>query len=558
MTTEASAAPVLNRQQIRLLMIGLMTGLLLAALDQTIVGTALPTIVGELGGINHYSWVVTAYLLASTASTPLYGKMADLFGRRPVFLFSIGTFLVGSLLAGLSQNMTQLIITRGIQGLGAGGLLTLAFTIISDVVSPRERGRYQGLFGAVFGISSVAGPLVGGYFAETDWRWIFYINVPLAILAIVVCYHVMRLIPFERREHAIDWLGAGLLVIGVSSLLLALSWGGNEYAWGSGVIIGLFAVGAVLGVLFVLQEARVAEPILPLRLFRSATFALANSALFIIGLVMFGSIIFIPLYLQIVKGASPTRSGLLMLPMMAGIIITSILTGRAMSRIGRYKWFPVAGSVLLLIGMFLFTRLEVGTSLWLAFGYMVVIGVGLGLCMQSLILAVQNAIAVRDLGAGTSSATFFRSLGGSFGVAILGTVLSTRLSSGLADRLPGAIAQLPPQQQAAVAASGGTNISINDPATIAALPGAVRAAIQGAFVDALDMVFLTAGLVAIVAVAVTLALPNSQLRGAGPQGAVGGADPLGGEAPAPGGKPLTRESKDEAVADMEAKSQTMI
>ncbi|MGW0214447.1 MDR family MFS transporter [Micromonospora chokoriensis] len=558
MTTEASDAPMLNRQQIRLLMLGLMTGMLLAALDQTIVGTALPTIVGELGGINHYSWVVTAYLLASTASTPLYGKMADLYGRRPVFLFSIGTFLVGSLLAGLSQNMTQLIITRGIQGLGAGGLLTLAFTIISDVVSPRERGRYQGLFGAVFGISSVAGPLVGGYFAETDWRWIFYINVPLAILAIVVCYHVMRLIPFERREHSIDWLGAGLLVAGVSALLLALSWGGNEYAWGSGVIISLLVVGAVLGVLFVLQEARVAEPILPLRLFRSATFALANSALLIIGLVMFGSIIFIPLYLQIVKGASPTRSGLLMLPMMAGIIITSILTGRAMTRIGRYKWFPVAGSVTLLVGMFLFTRLEVATSLWVAFGFMVVIGVGLGLCMQSLILAVQNAVSVRDLGAGTSSATFFRSLGGSFGVAILGTVLSSRLTGGLADRLPGAIAQLPPQEQAAVAASGGANISINDPATILALPGPVRAAIQGAFVDALDMVFLTAGLIAILAVVVTLTLPNTQLRGAGPQGATGGADPLGGEAPAPGGKPLTRESKEEAAADMEAKSQTMI
>ncbi|WP_406060068.1 MDR family MFS transporter [Micromonospora sp. NBC_00860] len=556
--TEASDAPVLNRQQIRLLMFGLMTGMLLAALDQTIVGTALPTIVGELGGINHYSWVVTAYLLASTASTPLYGKMADLYGRRPVFLFSIGTFLLGSLLAGLSQNMTQLIVTRGIQGLGAGGLLTLAFTIISDVVSPRERGRYQGLFGAVFGISSVAGPLVGGYFAETDWRWIFYINVPLAILAIVVCYHVMRLIPFERRDHSIDWLGAGLLVAGVSSLLLALSWGGNEYAWGSGVIITLFVVGAVLGVLFVLQEARVAEPILPLRLFRSATFALANSALLIIGLVMFGSIIFIPLYLQIVKGASPTRSGLLMLPMMAGIIITSILTGRAMTRIGRYKWFPVAGSVTLLVGMFLFTQLEVATSLWVAFGFMVVIGVGLGLCMQSLILAVQNAVSVRDLGAGTSSATFFRSLGGSFGVAILGTVLSSRLTGGLADRLPGAIAQLPPQEQAAVAASGGANISINDPATILALPGPVRAAIQGAFVDALDMVFLTAGLIAIVAVVVTLTLPNTQLRGAGPQGATGGADPLGGEAPAPGGKPLTRESKEEAAADMEAKSQTMI
>ncbi|MEH0938353.1 MDR family MFS transporter [Micromonospora psammae] len=558
MTTEAPSGPVLNRRQIRLLMFGLMTGMLLAALDQTIVGTALPTIVGELGGINHYSWVVTAYLLASTASTPLYGKMADLYGRRPVFLFSIGTFLLGSLLAGLSQDMTQLIVTRGIQGVGAGGLLTLAFTIISDVVSPRDRGRYQGIFGAVFGVSSVAGPLVGGYFAETNWRWIFYINVPLAILAIVVCYHVLRLIPFTRREHAIDWLGAALLVAGVSCLLLALSWGGTEYDWGSAVIVGLFVAGGLLGVAFVLQEARVAEPILPLRLFRSATFALANSAGFVLGLVMFGSIIFIPLYLQIVKGASPTRSGLLMLPMMAGIIVTSVLTGRAMSRIGRYKWFPVAGSVVLLVGTLLFTRLEVETSLWVAFGFMVVIGVGLGLCMQSLILGVQNAVDVRDLGAGTSSATFFRSLGGSFGVAILGAVLSSRLAGQLADRLPAAIAQLPPQQRAEVAASGGADISINDPATILALPGPVRAAIQAAFVESLQLVFLTAGLIAIVAVLVTLALPDDQLRGAGPQGATGGADPLGGKAPAPGGKPLTKESKEEAAADMEAKSQTML
>ncbi|MEV4479682.1 MDR family MFS transporter [Micromonospora coxensis] len=558
MTTHAQDAPVLTPRQLRLLMFGLMTGMLLAALDQTIVGTALPTIVGELGGINHYSWVVTAYLLASTASTPLYGKMADLYGRRPVFLFSIGTFLLGSLLAGLAQDMTQLIVTRGVQGIGAGGLMTLAFTIISDVVSPRDRGRYQGLFGAVFGLSSVAGPLVGGYFAESNWRWIFYLNVPLAILAIVVCYHVMRLIPFTRREHAVDWVGAGLLVAGVSCLLLALSWGGNEYAWGSGVIVGLFVAGAVLGVLFVLQESRVAEPILPLRLFRSATFALANSAGFVLGLVMFGSIIFIPLYLQIVRGASPTRSGLLMLPMMAGIIVTSIVTGRAMSRIGRYKWFPVAGSVVLLAGMLLFTRLEVDTSLWAAFGYMVVIGVGLGLCMQSLILAVQNAVDVRDLGAGTSAATFFRSLGGSFGVAILGAVLSSRLTAQLADRLPGAIAQLPPEQRAAVAAGGGADISINDPATILALPGPVRAAIQAAFVESLHLVFLTTGLIAILAVLVTLALPDHQLRGAGPQGATGGADPLGGRAPAPGGKPLAKESPQEAAAEMEAKSQTML
>ncbi|MEV1142489.1 MFS transporter [Micromonospora sp. NPDC049799] len=344
----------------------------------------------------------------------------------------------------------------------------------------------------------------------------------------------------------------------MSCLLLALSWGGNEYAWSSGVIVGLFVAGAVLGVLFVVQEARVAEPILPLRLFRSATFALANAAGFVLGLVMFGSIIFIPLYLQIVKGASPTRSGLLMLPMMAGIIVTSVLTGRAMSRIGRYKWFPVVGAAVLTVGMLLFTRLEVDTSLWVAFGFMVVIGVGLGLCMQSLILAVQNAVSMRDLGAGTSSATFFRSLGGSFGVAILGALLSSRLTAELADRLPGAVAQLPPDQRAAVAAGGGADVSINDPAAILALPAPVRAAVQVAFVESLHLVFLTTGLIAIVAVLVTLALPNEKLRGAGPEGATGGTDGLGGEAPAPGGKPLSRESKEEAAAEMEAKSQTLL
>jgi len=512
MTTAEQARPALQHRQILLLMSGLMTGMLLAALDQTIVGTALPTIVGELGGINHYSWVVTAYLLASTASTPLYGKISDLYGRRPVFIFAIGTFLVGSLLAGLAQDMLQLVVTRGVQGLGAGGLMTLAFTTISDVVSPRERGRYQGLFGAVFGVSSVAGPLLGGYFAEHNWRWLFYLNLPLGILAMFVSARVMRLIPFRRRPHAIDWLGAALLVAGVSCALLALSWGGTEYAWGSSTIVGLFLGGAVFAVLFLVQEARAAEPILPLKLFRRPTFALANTAGFVIGLVMFGSIIFIPLYLQIVRGASPTRSGLLMLPMMAGIIVTSVLSGRAMSRLGRYKWFPVAGSTVLVVGMLLLTRLRVDSAMPVSFSYLAVVGVGLGLCMQSLILAVQNSVELRDLGAGTSAVTFFRTLGGSFGVAILGAVLSSRLTRELAEQMPAALAKLPPEQAAAVGAAGANDISINEPAKVLALPEPVRHVIQESLVNSLHVVFLVTGLVAVIAVLVTLMLPDLELH----------------------------------------------
>jgi EmrB/QacA subfamily drug resistance transporter len=507
--------PRFSQRQILSLMAGLMTGMLLAALDQTIVGVALPTIVGELGDIAHYSWVITAYLLAATAAIPLYGKVSDLVGRRPVFLFALGTFLVGSALAGASQSMTHLIIARGIQGVGAGGLMTLAFVIISDAVTPRERGRYQGLFGAVFGFASVTGPLVGGYFAEHDWRWIFYLNIPLGLLAIVVCSRVIKLIPHRRREHVLDWPGAVFLVTGVTCVLLALSWGGGEHPWGSPVILGLLAAGSVLAVLFLLQERRASEPILPLSLFRRPTFALANAGTFVLGLAMFGSIIFIPLYLQIVQGASPTRSGMLMLPMMAAIIVTSVSTGRAMSHFGRYKWFPVAGSITLFAGLLLLARLEQESPLGAALGSMVMVGVGLGLCMQSLILAVQNAVDPRDLGAGTSAATFFRTLGGSFGVAILGAILAARLTSGLAARLPEALAQLPPEQ-AERHAHFAESVSVDEPAAVLALPEPLRLAVQEALVESLQTVFLVAALVVVVAVAVTIFLPDHRLRGPGP------------------------------------------
>jgi EmrB/QacA subfamily drug resistance transporter len=507
--------PRLSQRQVRSLLAGLMTGMLLAALDQTIVGVALPTIVGELGGIEHYSWVVTAYLLAATASIPLYGKVSDLIGRRPVFLFALVTFLVGSALAGASQTMGHLIAARGVQGVGAGGLMTLAFVIISDAVTPRERGRYQGLFGAVFGVATVIGPLVGGYFTEHDWRWIFYLNIPLGLLAIVVASRVIRMLPVRRREHVLDWPGAVLLVAGVICLLLALSWGGNQYPWRSPVILGLLAAGSVLAVLFLLQERRTSEPILPISLFRRRTFALANTGIFVLGLAMFGSIIFLPLYLQIVQGASPTRSGMLMLPMMGAIIITSVATGRAMSHFGRYKWFPAAGSATLLVGLLLLARLDEVTPLAGVTGAMVVVGVGLGLCMQSLILAVQNAVDLRDLGAGTSAATFFRTLGGSFGVAVLGAVLAAGLTGGLRDRMPEALAQLPPEQARQYAHLAGS-VSVDEPAAILALPEPLRVAVQESLVGSLQTVFLVAALVVVIAVVATFSLPDHPLRGPAP------------------------------------------
>jgi EmrB/QacA subfamily drug resistance transporter len=477
----------------------LMLGMFLAALDQTIVSTALPTIVGDLGGLNHLSWVVTSYLLASTVSTPLYGKLGDMMGRKPVFLAAILIFLAGSMLAGLSQSMGELIGFRAMQGIGAGGLMVGAQAIIGDIVPPRERGRYMGVIGSVFAVASVAGPLLGGFLVDNlSWRWVFYVNMPVGALAVLIVVTRLHLHTPSVR-HRIDVAGTALLSGGVGALILLTTWGGSQYAWGSSTILGLAVAGVVLLAVFVWWETRAAEPILPLGLFRSPVFSVANAMGFTIGMAMFGAIIFIPLFLQIVYGATPTSSGLRTLPLMAGLLTASILSGRAISRIGRYKAFPIAGTAVLLVGMFLLSLLSVGTASWLASVYMLVVGIGIGLVMQVLVLVVQNDARPQEIGVATSTATFFRSVGGAFGVAIFGTIFATRLSHRLA-HLP-----------RAVTAKLGSGVHLN-PAQAKHLPPTVHADFLAAFAHSLHGVFLFGMAMTVVPFALSWFLKEVPLR----------------------------------------------
>ncbi|HEX6246282.1 MAG TPA: MDR family MFS transporter [Nocardioidaceae bacterium] len=513
----------LSHRQIMVVMGGLMVGMFLSALDQSIVGTALPRIVSELGGLDKLSWVVTAYLLTATASTPLWGKISDLYGRRLLFQVAIVTFLVGSLLAGFSQNIEQLIAFRAVQGLGGGGLMALAMATIGDVIPPRERGRYQGYFAAVFGTSSVLGPVLGGWFADgPGWQWIFFINIPIGLVALVVTSAALK-IPHVRRDHTIDYLGAAVVVASVTSLLLYTAWAGPTHGWTSSTALGLLVAGLVLAVVFVLVELRAAEPIIPMRLFRNSIFTIANVFGFTIGTAMFGAMIFIPVYLQVVDGMSPTRSGLAMLPMVVGIFTTSIGAGRLMSHNGRYKIYPILGATVTAGALVLLSRLDTGTPYWFAGLSMFIMGLGLGLTMQVLVVIVQNSVDRSDMGVATASVAFFRQMGGSFGTALFGAVLSSRLAVYLAEAMREAPAGTPP------AALGNPETMANNVQEIQALPEPLRELVTGAFSNALHDMFLSAVPLVLIALAVAFFLKEVPLstRQAPEQQAPEGPAPAG-------------------------------
>jgi len=485
-----------GQPRIRVIFPALMLVLLLAALDQTIVSTALPTIVGDLGGISHLSWVVTAYLLASTITGPLYGKLGDLYGRKKVLQTAIVIFLIGSALCGQARSMTELIGFRALQGLGAGGLMVVTLAVVGDIIPPRDRGRYQGLFGAVFGVATVIGPLLGGFFVDDlSWRWIFYVNLPLGAIALVVIGTVFHSREVKTR-HAMDYLGAVLLAVPLASIVLFTSLGGTTWTWLSPQMIVLMVLSVVLLPAFVWVESRAAEPILPLSLFRNHTFSLTSIIGFIVGFALFGGITYLPLYLQVTKGSSPMISGLQLTPLMAGLLVTSIVSGQLISRLGRYRMFPIVGSALIAVSMFLLSRLEAGTATWVAAVYATILGLGLGMVMQVLVLAVQNSVDPSVMGVATSGSTLFRQIGGSIGVALFGTIFANRVHVELAKRLP-AGAKIPKQ--------------IN-PKQIKHLPPQAHAAFADAFSAALHPVFITAAAISLLAFLLTFLLREVPLR----------------------------------------------
>jgi EmrB/QacA subfamily drug resistance transporter len=500
-----AAAPAVPRSartpRLGVVFAGLMLVMLLAALDSTIVATALPTIVGDLGGLERLSWVTSAYLLGQTAVTPLYGKLGDQLGRKRVLQSAIVLFLLGSGMCGLAQSMTELIAFRAIQGLGAGGLIVLVQASVGDIVSPRERGRYQGLFGAVFGLASVAGPLLGGLIVEhLSWRWIFYVNLPIGLLALAVITTTLPAAAAARSRPTIDYLGAGVLAAALSAIVLVASLGGTTWAWGSGqtLLVGIAAV-VLLGV-FLRVERRAREPVLPIAVLRDEVFRIAGLLSLIVGFALFGSVTFLPLFFQTVFHASPTEAGLRLIPLMGGLVLTSVVSGRVISRTGRYKMFPVAGTAVMTLGLLLLSRLDASTSSIAADLYLLVLGLGLGMVMQVLVLAVQNAIDYSVLGAATSGVTLARGIGGSIGAAVFGTIFSSRLRAQLHNAIGGVLgAQV----------AGGARLT---GAQVESLPEKARLAYENAYVHALQPVFLVAAGVAAVGFLLSLRLRERPLR----------------------------------------------
>jgi EmrB/QacA subfamily drug resistance transporter len=472
---------------------GLLLAILLAMLDNLIVGTALPRIVGTLGGVAHLSWVVTAYILASTIVTPFYGKLGDMYGRKKFFIAAIIIFLAGSALSGLSQSMAELITFRAIQGLGAGGLMVGAMATLGDLVSPRERGRYMSYMMVVMMLATIGGPLVGGVITTSfSWRWIFYINLPVGGAALVYLMAVLH-VPANRVSHKVDYLGGSLLAVATTAIILLATWGGTQYAWGSVQIVGLALLAVASTVAFCVTELHAAEPMLPLHVFKNRNFSVAMALTFLTGLAMFGAMTFLPLYQQTVQGASPTVSGLMLTPMMLGVTITSMVAGQVTTKTGKYKMFPIFGGAIMGAGMYLLTQLDVHTTRLTSGLYYVVLGLGMGFLMQMVSLIAQNSVQQKDMGVASSARMFFQQIGGSLGVAAFGAVFAQRLTRSLAS-----------------AAGSGVHISASvgqiDPATVNGLPAAARRdvfiaiahAVQGVFYWALPaavLIFLLAWLI---------------------------------------------------------------